>query len=525
MNDSVKTNLDLMGRYPSVRYTFGKVKTFLLHESNFSTPNIIWVFLALDILTRFFWISRESIWLDEASSISTMQGIPDFGHLVDTYAFNTQWTSPHSIFYYLLLRAYLDFLGINGTIPSEAVLRSLSAIFGILILPLTYYAGRLIDKNVGILASFLILINSSNLYYSQMGRMYTLDSFLILISSYFFYILLSQEGNSYRSYVYYIVTASILIYTDYVGLLVLSTHFLYSTLYYLITADRNRMKSVIISFASIFILYLPWMPAFTQKFRENGTGWMVAPTIMQALGALSCVIGVQSPCLPISLGMGKPIFAILILFLIIGLIISFKDKIKINSLMAAICVIPVMMFLISFINVPIFNERQISSFAPEIDLILATGIIRSSSLFPRLNHSALSGFALITILFSTILMTGNMYSYYIIDTYEDWRGTAQYIDENIQNNDIILFDAFYIRKPFEFYSRTRDVDVQGINRSSELITPLENASKYKTIWVVLSHTKHNEDDYTQWLNDANIKYEMSLKRLRFIDILRFNLVN
>lgn len=529
MSDSAKVDLKSRGINSRIMCIFDKVKTFLLYESIFSAPNIVWVFLAIDVLTRFFWIGRESIWLDEANSINTMQRIPAFEHLVDTYAFSTQWNSPHSIFYYLLLRVYLFFLGINGTVPSEVVLRSLSAIFGILILPLTYYAGRLIDKDVGILASLLILMNSSNLYYSQMGRMYTLDSFLIIMSSYLFYILLSREDTSYRQYIYYISISSILIYTDYIGLLVLGTHFLYGLFYYLITADRIRIKRVMISFICIFLLYLPWMPAFIQKFRENGTGWMVAPTIIQALGALACVIGAKLPDLPFSSSIGKFIFGvlvfgILVLFLVIGFIISFKDKKKINSLMAAICMIPLAMFFISFISVPIFNERQISSFAPEIDLILATGLMRSSSLFPGFNYSVLDRIILVSILFSTVLMIGNIYLYYTVDTYEDWRGTAKYIDENIREGDGILFDAYYIKKPFGFYSKSKDVYLE-IDRSSELIDPLENISEYKIVWVILSHTKHNKDDYIRWLNGTKIKYEMSLKHFRSIDILRCNITN
>lgn len=178
-------------------YKFYSIKKFFMFESIFSIPYLVWLFLAFDILTRFFWIGKESIWLDEATSIVHASEIPSISNLINIYSFGCHWYTNHPLLYYLLLHEYIDFLGTYRAVPNETVLRSLSAVLGIIILPITYLAGKLIDKRVGVLASLLILVNTCNLYYSQTGRMYTLTSLLVLTSSYFFYILLMGDKNNF----------------------------------------------------------------------------------------------------------------------------------------------------------------------------------------------------------------------------------------------------------------------------------------------------------------------------------------
>lgn len=510
---------------PEIMHKFNSIKEFLMYEPIFSIPNLVWLFFAFDILTRFFWIGRESIWLDEAISIVHASEIPSTGNLFDIYLFGNSWNTDHPLFYYLLLHEYINFLGIYKAVPDETALRSLSAILGIIIFPIIYYAGKLIDKSVGILASLLMLVNTCNLYYSQMGRMYTMTSLLVLLSSYFFYILLTRKKDaSYRQYIYYILISTILIYTDYVGFLVLGFQFLYGIVYYWISKDKFRLRRLLISISSIFLLYLPWLPVFYRKLSEGGTSWMIAPSIDQGLKALISVIGIQLGSSYPSSIIIRLIFTILVLFLIIGMVSSFKDRINFNTLMAAICIIPLVMFFISsFTSVHIFSDRQISAFSPEFDLVLATGLIRSYSLFPESKPRILSGFVIATILCSIILMIGYMHSYYVTDTYEDWRDATEYVKDNIQSNNIILFDDSSVRKPFAFYFNLKKVEALYINRDLKSIELPIDPLKYKTIWVILSHTDHNEQMYSKWLNSIGVKYGVSRQNFRKIEILQFKI--
>jgi len=61
-------------------------------EKLFMSNYFIIALSVIAILTRFFWIDRESIWLDEAASISLAEisGIQQAG----TYLFHTTWGGP-----------------------------------------------------------------------------------------------------------------------------------------------------------------------------------------------------------------------------------------------------------------------------------------------------------------------------------------------------------------------------------------------------------------------------------------------
>lgn len=504
---------------------FNSIKNLLLHEPFFSIPNLVWLFLALDILTRLFWIGRESIWLDESLSIIHASETASLGNLLNLYSFGKHWGTDHPLLYYLLLHEYINFLWTYKGIPNETVLRILSAIFGVIILPMVYFAGKLIDKKVGILASFLLLMNTCNLYYSQMGRMYTLTSLLVLMSSFVFYGLLTEKkDNAYSKYINYIFISILLIYADYVGFLVLGFHCIYGVVYYWISKDLYRLKRLLISYSIMFILYLPWLPVFYSPLKRGGTDWMGVPSIYDASYALRSVMGLPIDTNP-SLILNWIVFLILVLFLIIGIITSFKDKVSFNSLVAAICAIPLFMFFISlFTNLHIFSERQISAFAPEFDLILATGLVRSYQSIPRVKPPISKGFVIATLILGASLMIVSMYSYYVTDTYEDWRSAARYIEENIQSHDFIVFDAGFCKTPFEFYFNLTRFDTLGMNEDSKLIDSPIDPFKYSTIWVVLSHTKHGVDDYIKWIDESSIKYNLTKKGFRKIDILQFDII-
>lgn len=324
----------------------------------------------------------------------------------------------------------------------------------------------------------------------------------------------------------YILISTLLIYADYVGFLVLGFQFIYGIIYYWISKDLFRLRRLLVSVLMIFFLYLPWFPVLYRTLKDSGANWMAAPTIFQIFGAFASVIGIQIDGNYPHVYMNRIIFIILSLFFFISLIISFRDKKNFNTLMTATCMIPIFMLLLSlFTDLHIFSERQISAFSPEFDIVLATGLIRSCSLFPKIKPRIVAGFVVATILCSAILMIGSMHFYYVTDTNEDWRDAARYVEDNIQSNDAILFDASFVRKPFEFYLNLNRFEVLGINRNLKSIELTVDPSKYNNIWIILSHTEHGEQDYSKLLNNTKIKYDLSWQNFRGIKLLQFKIID
>ena len=387
----------------------------------------------------------------------------------------------------------------------------------------TYYAGsKLIDKRVGILASILVLVNPLNLYYSQEARMYTLTSLLILLSSYFFFKLLLSEKDATRP-ILYVLTSTILIYTHVVGILVLGVHLLFG-FFYSIQKERTKLKTVLLCYAGILMLYLPWIPNFYHTFSTGGATWMSAPTLSTGICTYIDLIGpgrgVLRSLLPsmISYAFVRLTVVMILIILIVGIIISLRKKTEFSSLIAIICFIPVIMFFISITVIPIYNTRLISSFVPEIALMIATGLIYAPSLLSKIKFPFSSNkFFVLLFIFIVVMNVSNVYMVYTVDTKDDFRNVAKYVEENIQSGEIILLNASYAIMPFNYYYNG-DVEAKGISSVEELKVIIP---EYEGIWLILYQTWFADPtgEIPEYLNRTT--HEITRKEFTGITVIHY----
>jgi mannosyltransferase len=135
------------------------------------TPVLI---LLLAAFWRFQDLATQSFWNDEGNTLRLIQR--DLDPLLDAAARDI-----HPPGYYLLLKAWTTFIGEN-----EFGLRSLSVFWGVLAVAFTYALGaRLYARGAGIVAALLVAMNALQVYYSQEARMYAQLSALSVMSLYF----------------------------------------------------------------------------------------------------------------------------------------------------------------------------------------------------------------------------------------------------------------------------------------------------------------------------------------------------
>jgi uncharacterized membrane protein len=503
--------------------SFG-IRSWAINAKKCSISNSFIVILAvISVLTRFFWIGRESLWLDEAASI-TLANSAGIQEAINHLQYAT-WLDQHPIFYYFILHYWIKFFG-----TSEIALRSLSAIFGIAIIIFTYYVGKeLIGKNIGFLASILVLANPTNLYYSQEARMYTLTSLLILVSTYFFFESLSKQNA--RQFLCYVLTSTILIYTDYIGLLVLGIHLLFGLLNVLIQKNAEILEKLLVAFTAILILYSPWLP---NLYSCKGATWMRPPTLEQAFSLLIEDIGIRSRDVNTLFGPVIPnllfslIIGIVLIILAAGIIQSLQNMTEFSSLVAMICIIPIIMIFISIYIVPIYNGRQISSFVPEIALMIAVGYTRMQYLTSKLGSYLLkidiykfNIFALILLIF-IVINSNSMYVLYTTDSKEDWRGLAKNVAGSVQKNDVILINARYCIDPFNYYFKNYGFEeVYGVQNIDQVKLRVPG---YKRVWLILLYNTITEKNLTDLLNKSEKHYEIKRKSYTGgIRLVRFDL--
>ena len=120
---------------------------------------------------RVYHLGTQSIWLDEAFSVALAK--MTLPQMVQATAADV-----HPPFYYFLLHYWIIVFG-----TSESAVRLLSALFGILAIPMIYVVGRrLFNKEVGLVGALILALSSFNVYYSQETRMYSLMALLALLS-------------------------------------------------------------------------------------------------------------------------------------------------------------------------------------------------------------------------------------------------------------------------------------------------------------------------------------------------------
>lgn len=194
----------------------------------------------------------------------------------------------HPPLYHLLVKLSL-YLGINTWTT-----RLISAISGIVLIYLVYIftkklLGRFSKQEnslIPLITSVLTAISPYLIYPSQEVRMYSLFATLALGSYYFFLFLIVEK--SWSKWLGYILFSAALIYTQYLGFLVI-----FSQIIYLIFFEENELKKIwqwLLSWITILVLFIPQAStAYNQLFgrlTEQSQALNILTNIKSLSGAL-----------------------------------------------------------------------------------------------------------------------------------------------------------------------------------------------------------------------------------------------
>jgi uncharacterized membrane protein len=136
------------------------------------------------------------------------------------------------IFYYLLLRGWVH-LG-----DSEAVVRSLSVLFGVATVAAVYDLGcRLFNRTAGLIAAALLTIHGFHILWSQQARSYALLTLLLVVSTSLLVSAL-QAPDPRRTWAAYVIVSALACYCHFFAVLVLMTHWLWVGA----TGGRNELR-------------------------------------------------------------------------------------------------------------------------------------------------------------------------------------------------------------------------------------------------------------------------------------------
>ena len=443
--------------------------------------------LVAGAVSRFAWIGHESLWLDEALTVDIAHKVA--GLQFDRLVFFSQWSNPHPAFYYGLMRVWIWVFG-----TGELALRALSAILGVALVGLTYYAGqRMISREVGMLASVLLLVNAVAIHYSQEARMYTLVPLLILASTLSFYLLITRRQR--RDYFFYTASTVVMLYTDYLTVLLLAVHLLFLLVWQSGHRGARGLTRPLVAWSMVLVLYIPWLPNALLRLDWTSIAWMAPPTLVDAGGVAAALLGVGSmyfgPDLSLLTGgwADRLIPAWLwiwpALALLAGFAVAWRERTSFRALLVLSCSVPVVIFLVSVFIVPVFNLRQASVYLPALMLTLASGLSYIAThvgrYLPLVSRHTLAAALALPVILSAAIGAAEVYAF---ETKEDWRTLARDLSDS--DEVPIVISASYLKAPFGYYYRGQ-APVTGAQAAE--LESLGATVQASTMYVVLGHVE------------------------------------
>jgi 4-amino-4-deoxy-L-arabinose transferase-like glycosyltransferase len=180
---------------------------------------------------RFYGLGHQGFWYDEANTAFLMRR--PFGDMLGLLPTNES-TPP---LYYCVAWLWTRVFG-----PGEAGLRSLSALFGVLVIPVAYALGSAaVSRRVGVVAAALVAFNPLLIWYSQEARSYIL---LVLLTALALLALVHALRNpTPRTLALWSLAAVLSLTTHYYAVLVVAPQ----ALWLLITNGRRRGPQIAVA--------------------------------------------------------------------------------------------------------------------------------------------------------------------------------------------------------------------------------------------------------------------------------------
>ena len=440
---------------------------------------ILAVVVLLGVFLRFYRIAAQPLWVDEASSVrfarGTLSQLWDWSTLVDP---------GNPPLYYSLLHGWLVF----G--DSEASLRTLSALFGVLTIPLVYALGRTItDHRLGVVTALLFAISPFQVWYSQEARGYSLLTFGATMAMLGVAYLLrhperstSLRGAGWAWLVYVLGTTVALLAHNTAVFLPIGANVLMLGWWWVRGREPRRfLRKWLLAQLAVLCLWGSWLPAYLQQLVHGESyAWIPRPTLGGVLSGAYIIYGGVTRATP------YPLEVVLVLVLVSLGLRSWNHERKWIAFVLIFAIVAPAGELIVSLWRPIFLTQTLIWAAVPLSLTVAAGLLSM-----RTRVAAIALVALIA------LSGFGLRSYYFLHDKEAWDQVAAYVDQRLQRGDAIVFTVGFLRIPFDYYySGPSSYSVPEIELAGTpedlFVVPAETGTRSR-VWLIVSHPQPSTD--------------------------------
>ena len=415
-----------------------------------------WILLGLVVVgaaLRFFRIGHQSLWVDE---LLTMLAADPGAPLPLDEVFRNIQGPLHAVL--------VHFLGSAGA--TEGALRSLSALFGVATIPVTYALGaELFDRRTGLAAAALAAVSPFSVWYSQELRNYSLLIFFSGLGTLIWWRLLADRS---RAWVGYVLSTFLALVSNLAAAFLVAAHAIAGIAR--MRTGRGFLARSVGAWVIIVVLMSPWIwgvaewttadgvaervtltpladedqllrggttfspAALPYAFFVFGYGYSLGPS-MQELHT-----GPQLPAFARHAAVVVPAACLWAGALLLGLYRA-RERGPRLALIVATIVVPLLgANLLAILNVKPFNPRYVSVMLPVLWVTAGAGVTGLGTWGRRLLLTLLVVFCLVSV--------GN---YHFRPAYwrEDVRAAAEHITAHERPGDIVLVPV--VKRVFDYY--------------------------------------------------------------------------
>ncbi len=440
-------------------------------------------------LLRIVGLGKESIWLDEATSlVIARMNLPSV----------VAWAAGdiHPPLYYLTLHFWLV-LG-----DSEFAVRALSAVLGIVAIVATYaLANELFGGRVGLLAAALLALAPLHIWYSQQARMYVMVTVLSVLASYLLLLALRRQQTSY--WLAFVLTTVLALYTHYYALFAWLFQGVFAV-YWLWSNRSNMWRRWLAAQAAVAVLFTPWLPVLYHQVSTGGGGWVEKSIGRPAPYALVDTwlyfsIGLDSGLYPVLLR--RAAYLLFATCLLAG-ILSLRragtghgvTQPKRQREGVLFCIVngalPVLTVWVLSQVKPMYSVRYLLVFLPLYCILVARGI--DGLKWDRVGIA-------VALFLTLTLLVGN-WNAWRLEQNADWRGVTLHVLAHSQPRDVVLFSPRWNEKPFEYYNRGRvdtnmDLPIPVTMDAAQRVVE-DISQRYERVWLVWTSGHYSDPDGT-----------------------------
>ena len=248
-----------------------------------ATLAVIGVALLCGVAFRWFDLARWGLWWDEGFTVWAARLSP-------AQIISFAKSDHHAPLYYLMEHGWTTLFG-----NSEFALRSLSALFGTLALPVFYLLSKRVLQGAmaTALAVWLFAFSMTQIWYSREARAYEAASFFALVALYA--LMLFLEKRSAWLFLVIVLSSALTLYLHGMMFFYLLAFDLVWLAYPSERTPARRIGEILLANLCIGLLYLPWASSLlTQVAIGEALSWVTRPSFGKLVRTLRDTAGFEA---------------------------------------------------------------------------------------------------------------------------------------------------------------------------------------------------------------------------------------